>query len=93
MHAALNETACEKLAQAGQGAYIHLDASNVAQTLLQKKLDTLKRAENSSDFSGTPNELFAAVTLCFIALLVGELFLSERSRNWTRHIKLFNNRA
>lgn len=93
VHTALNETACEKLAQAGQGAYIHLDASNAAQTLLQKKLDTLKRAENSSDFSGTPNELFAAATLCFIGLLVGELFLSERSRNWTRHIKLFNNRA
>ena len=93
VHTALNETACEKLAQAGQGAYIHLDASNVAQTLLQKKLDTLKRAENSSDFPGTPNELFAAATLCFIGLLVGELFLSERSRNWTRHIKLFNNRA
>ena len=93
VHTALNESACIKLAEAGKGAYFHLDESSNAQTFLQKNLDTLQRAENASDFADTPNELFAAVTLCFIAILLGELFLSERQRSWTQRIKLFKSKS
>ena len=93
VHTALNESSCEKLAKAGKGAYFHLDESSNAQTLLQKKLDTLKRAENVSEFSGSPNELFTVVTLCFVAILLGELFLSERQRGWTQRIKLFKSKS
>ncbi len=93
VHTALNESACEELAKAGKGAYFHLDESSNAQTLLQKKLDTLKRAENASEFSGSPNELFTVVTLCFVAILLGELFLSERQRGWTQRIKLFKSKS
>lgn len=93
VHTTLNEEACRQLAKMGRGNYFHLDGSNLAEEQLLRALSTLQRGELASDFSGSPNELFALTTLCFILALLGELFLSEKQRSWTSRLKLFNRQS
>ena len=45
---ALNEQMCEQIAEAGGGAYIHVDNTTSAQKRLDAELDKLQKGEISS---------------------------------------------
>ncbi|MBQ8463813.1 MAG: VWA domain-containing protein [Prevotella sp.] len=84
----LNEDMCRELAQAGGGAYIHVDNTSGAQRLLDNELDRLQKQETTiySDF----DEQFQAVGIIALLLLIVEVCLLERKNSLFKNIKLFN---
>ena len=58
---ALNETMCRQIAEAGKGAYIHVDNSNMAQKQLDNELTKLQKGEMSSVIYSEYDEQFQAV--------------------------------
>ena len=84
----LNEDMCRELAQAGGGAYIHVDNTSGAQRLLDNELDHLQKQETTiySDF----DEQFQAVGIIALLLLIVEVCLLERKNSLFKNIKLFN---
>ncbi len=83
----LNEEMCKELAQAGGGAYIHVDNTSGAQRLLDNELDRLQKQETTiySDF----DEQFQAVGIIALLLLILEVCLLERKNTLFKNIKLF----
>ena len=83
----LNETMCRELAQAGGGAYIHVENNATAQKQLEEALDKLEKAESSvySDF----DEQFHAVGLLALLLLVIEIIILDRRNPQLKKLKLF----
>jgi len=83
----LNEEMCKELAQAGGGAYIHVDNTSGAQRLLDNELDRLQKQETTiySDF----DEQFQAVGIIALLLLIVEVCLLERKNTLFKNIKLF----
>lgn len=84
---ALNEQMCAQLAQAGGGAYIHVENTSTALRQLEQALDGLQRSEQTvySDF----DEQFQAVGILVLLLLIAEVCLLERSNRTFRKLKLF----
>lgn len=83
----LNEEMCKELAQAGGGAYIHVDNTSGAQRLLDNELDRLQKQESTvfSDF----DEQFQAVGIIALLLLILEVCLLDRKNTLFKNIKLF----
>lgn len=86
---ALNEQMCRDVAQAGRGAYIHIDGSNVAQDQLQAELRRLQQADSGAVSDGSLDEQFQAVALLFLFVLVVELLVFERQNPFFRRLHLF----
>lgn len=86
----LNEQACVELAQAGKGAFIHVDGSNAAQEQLQQALSRLQQAESSYTIDSTPNEVFPWLCGILVFVLLLELFLAERQQTWWQRLLQFN---
>lgn len=88
----LNEEMSQRIASAGNGAYIRVDNTNNAQKLLEKEIDKLAKADVSTEVYSEYNEQFEFVTwLVLLLLLVDILILPGKSR-FTRGIKLFDKR-
>ena len=83
----LNEQMCREIAQAGGGAYIHVDNNSNAQRQLDNELDKLQKSETSiySDF----DEQFQAVGIIALLLLILEVFILDRRNPALRRVKLF----
>lgn len=83
----LNEKMCSEVAQAGGGAYIHVENNATAQKQLEEVLDKLEKAESSvySDF----DEQFQAVGLIALLLLIIEVCILDRQNPTLRKLKLF----
>ena len=83
----LNEDMCKEIAQAGNGAYIHVDNTSGAQRLLDNELDNLQKMESTvySDF----DEQFQAVGIIALLLLIIEICLLDRKNIVFKKIKLF----
>ncbi|MDE6012067.1 MAG: VWA domain-containing protein [Prevotella sp.] len=83
----LNEDMCKELAQAGGGAYIHVDNTSGAQRLLDNELDRLQKQESTvfSDF----DEQFQAVGIIALLLLILEVCLLDRKNTLFKNVKLF----
>lgn len=84
---ALNEQMCREMAQAGGGAYIHVENNATAQKQLQDALDKLEKAESTvySDF----DEQFQAVGLLALLLLIIEICILDRRNPTLKKLKLF----
>lgn len=86
----LNEDMSQRIAAAGNGAYIRVDNTNNAQKLLEKEIDKLAKADVSTEVYSEYNEQFEFVAwLAFILLVLDILLLPGKSR-FTRGIKLFD---
>lgn len=85
----LNEQMCRDVAKAGQGVYIHLDGSNVAQDELQLVLRQLQQSDSGMVSDGSLDEQFQAVALLMLLTLVVELILFERKNPFFRRFRLF----
>ena len=83
----LNEQMCREIAQAGGGAYIHVDNSARAQRLLDEELDKLEKGETIiySDYE----ELFQYAGLMALILLILEICIMDRKNPLLKNIKLF----
>lgn len=84
---ALNEQMCREIAQAGGGAYIHVENNATAQRQLEDALDKLEKAESRlySDF----DEQFQAVGIIALLLLILEICILDRQNPALRRLKLF----
>lgn len=90
---ALNESACRELAEAGNGAYIHIDGSNVAQDQLQAQLRKLQQTDSGMASDGNLNEQFQAVALLLFIVLLIELILFEKQNTFFSRFRIFQHPA
>ena len=74
---ALNEQMCREVAQAGGGAYIHVENNTGAQRLLDEELDKLEKRETESTIYSDYDEQFQAVGIVALLLLIIELCVLE----------------
>lgn len=83
----LNEKMCAEVAQAGGGAYIHVENATSAQKQLKEALDKLEKEERTvySDF----DEQFQAVGLLIVLLLILEVIILDRKNPTLKKLKLF----
>lgn len=67
---ALNEEMCKQVAQAGGGAYIHVDNTSLAQRQLNDELTKLQKGDISSVVYSEYDEQFQAVGILVLILLI-----------------------
>ena len=85
----LNEQMCREIAQAGGGAYIHVENNSNAQEQLDTELDKLAKKEIESTIYSDYDEQFQAVGILVLLLLVIEVCIQEIKNPTLRRISLF----
>ncbi|MDO5762247.1 MAG: VWA domain-containing protein [Bacteroidales bacterium] len=86
----LNEQIGQEIAKAGGGMYIHVDQTDMAQSLLGKEIEKMQKADISASMYSAYDEQFVAVALLVLLSLVAELCIMERKNHWFGKIKLFS---
>jgi Ca-activated chloride channel family protein len=86
---ALNEQMCREVAQAGGGAYIHVENNSNAQRLLDEELDKLEKSETESTIYSDFDEQFQAVGIIALLLLILELLILDRKSPMLKRVSLF----
>ena len=86
---ALNEDMCKQIAEAGGGAYIHVDNNSNAQSLLDQELDKLSKKETQSTIYSDYDEQFQAFGLLALLLLIIEICLLESKNPLMKRVSLF----
>jgi len=89
---ALNEDMCRQVAQAGGGAYIHVDNNSNAQAKLDAELDKLEKKETMSTIYSDFDEQFQAVGIIVLLLLIIEVCVMESRNPLLKRISLFKRR-
>jgi tetratricopeptide (TPR) repeat protein len=74
---ALNEDMCKQIAEAGGGAYIHVDNNSAAQEQLDAELGKLAKKEISSTIYSDYDEQFQAVAILVLIALIMEICIRE----------------
>ena len=85
----LNEQIGKSIAQAGGGMYVHVDQTNLAQSLLEKEIEKMQKEDISQSMYSEYDEQFVAVALLLFIVLVVELCVMERKNRWLGKFKLF----
>lgn len=85
----LNSTMCKEIAQAGQGAYIHVDNSNSAQESLEKELSKLAKAQMNITSYSEYDEQFWVFGILALLLLFIEVVIMEKKNPLFKNVKLF----
>ncbi|MCI6159729.1 MAG: hypothetical protein MR681_00105, partial [Prevotella sp.] len=85
----LNEVMCRQIAEAGGGAYIHVDNTNAAQNKLNSELIKLQKGELSSIIYSEYDEQFQAFGLIALLLLIIEVCVLDRKNPLLTRLKLF----
>lgn len=89
---ALNEDMCRQLAEAGGGAYIHVDNNSNAQEQLDAEMAKLSRKEMNSVSYSSYDEQFQAFGIIVVLLLIIEVCIFERKNRIFMRLSLFNRR-
>lgn len=89
---ALNEDMCRQLADAGSGAYIHVENNSNAQDLLDQELEKLARKETKATVYSDYDEQFQAFGILALLLLVIEVCLLESKNPLLKRVSLFGTR-
>ncbi|MBQ8066024.1 MAG: VWA domain-containing protein [Prevotella sp.] len=85
----LNEEMCRQIAQAGGGAYIHVENNSSAQDQLDAELDKLSKKETKSTIFSDYDEQFQAVGIIVLLLLILEVCILEVKNPMLRSVSLF----
>lgn len=85
----LNEDMCKQVAQAGGGAYIHVENNSAAQEQLDNELDKLAKKETSTTIYSEFDEQFQAFGVLAILLLILEICILDRRNPLLKGISLF----
>ena len=88
----LNEEMCRQIAEAGGGAYIHVDNNSNAQQQLDNELAKLSKKEMQSTVYSEYDEQFQAFGCIAILLLILEICVFERKNPIAKRINLFGKR-
>lgn len=89
---ALNEGMCRQVAEAGGGAYIHVDNNSNAQDQLDNEVAKMSKKEMESTFYSAYDEQFQAVGIIVLLLLIIEVCLIERKNPLLKNVSLFGKR-
>lgn len=89
---ALNEEMCRQVAQAGGGAYIHVENNSAAQDQLDNELDKLSKKETTSSVYSEFDEQFQAVGIIALLLLILEICIFDRRNPLLKRISLFGSK-
>ncbi|WP_028903485.1 VWA domain-containing protein [Prevotella sp. P6B4] len=89
---ALNEDMCRQVAQAGGGAYIHVENNSAAQDQLDNELDKLAKKETTSTVYSEFDEQFQAVAILALLLLILEICIFDRRNPLIKRLSLFGTR-
>ena len=89
---ALNEDMCRQVAQAGGGAYIHVENNSAAQEQLDNELDKLAKKETSSTVYSEFDEQFQAVAILALLLLILEICIYDRRNPLLKRLSLFGSK-
>ena len=84
-----NEEMCRQIAEAGGGAYIHVENNSSAQDQLDAELDKLAKKETESTIYSDYDEQFQAVAIIVLLLLILETCLLEAKNPVLKNISLF----
>ena len=86
---ALNEDMCRQVAEAGGGAYIHVENNSNAQDQLDNELDKLAKKEIASTIYSDFDEQFQAVGIIALLLLIIEICIMEVKNPLLKNVSLF----
>lgn len=86
---ALNEEMCKQVAEAGGGAYIHVDNNNLAQRQLDNEISKLQKGDIMNVVYSEYDEQFQAVGILLIIILIVETIVLESKNPLFRKVKLF----
>ncbi|MBQ9203493.1 MAG: VWA domain-containing protein [Prevotella sp.] len=89
----LNEEMCRQIAQAGGGAYIHVENNSSAQEQLDSELDKLAKKELAATIYSDYDEQFQAVGIIALLLIILEACLLEVRNPLLRNVSLFKRKA
>lgn len=78
----LNVDMCKAIAEAGHGAFIHVENNNRAQELLNDQLSQLQKGQMDAVVYSDYEEQFQVVAWLILVLIVLELFISESSNGF-----------
>ena len=90
---ALNEDMCKQVAQAGGGAYIHVENNSAAQQQLDNELDKLAKKETTTSFYSEFDEQFQAVGILVLLLLIIEICILDRRNPLMKRLSLFKRKG
>ena len=85
----LNEDMCRQIAEAGGGAYIHVDNNSNAQRQLDNELAKLSKKEIQSTIYSDFDEQFQAFGIIAIILLILEICILESKNPIARRLNIF----
>ena len=85
----LNENMLKEIAQAGGGAYIRASESQVGLNLIVDEINKMEATEFGSIVFQDYEDQFPIYLMLGMALLILELFLSEKKSSWKTNVKLF----
>jgi len=85
----LNEQMCREIAQAGGGAYIHVENNSNAQDQLDHELNKLAKKEIESTVYSDYDEQFQAVGILVLLLLIIEICILDIKNPLLKNISLF----
>ena len=89
---ALNEEMCRQVAQAGGGAYIHVENNSAAQEQLDNELNKLSKKETTSTVYSEFDEQFQAVGILALLLLILEICIFDRRNPLLKRLSLFGSK-
>ena len=89
---ALNEEMCKQVAQAGGGAYIHVENNSAAQDQLDNELDKLAKKETTTTMYSEFDEQFQAFGVLALLLLLLEICIFDRKNPLLKNLSLFGSR-
>ncbi len=89
---ALNEDMCRQVAQAGGGAYIHVENNSAAQDQLDNELEKLSKKETTSTVYSEFDEQFQAVAILALLLLILEICVFDRRSPMLKRLSLFGSK-
>ena len=85
----LNEDMCRQIAQAGGGAYIHVDNTNSAQDTLERELTNLQHGELFNAMYSEYDEQFQTFALLALILIIIEMVMLDVKNPFFKNIRLF----
>ena len=88
----LNEEMCRQVAQAGGGAYIHVENNSAAQDQLDNELDKLAKKETTSTVYSEFDEQFQAVAILALLLIIFEICIFDRRNPLLKRLSLFGSK-
>lgn len=86
---ALNEQMCQKVAQAGNGTYIHVDNTSEAQEKLNSEIAKLQKGTTQSVVYSEYDEQFQAFGILVLLLLIAEVCILEAKNPLLKNVRLF----